>query len=340
MRLKFQFLRIGSLALFLAGTTAFAKTRSREKRPLPNSWNLIAQSLSGSMVPYQGKMETTSFLGSSNSISITSIRFAPPRFYRREVFGPDGKVRIIAILNEKEEWVYRRDAKEYWKMPAPAPLDAKKELSLLKANYQASAPVSSHAASRRAFKIELWSRKDHALSRVFWLNPKYGVILKTEVYDSKGRLKSRSAFKKIRFFVKKPVPKKWFTFTPPKKARSAQENLLTLKQSAQKKFGITPLTPSWLPFGYALEDIRALNHKGRVVIQEEFSDGINALSLFEYKDSGPVLTGQKIALKKRTAYLKRTSEGRVLCWKEGNLSLALISTLDQEKLIRVAESIP
>ncbi len=327
-------------ALLLMGTSSFAKTRSREKRPLPNSWDLIAESLSGSSVPYQGKMEATRFLNSTHTVSVTAIRFAPPYSYHREVFNSDGKVKEIAISNGKKEWVYRRDTKEYWEMPSPAPLDEKKELSTLKSNYEASPPVLSRAAGRRAFKIELRSRKDHALARVFWLDPKYGVILKTEIYNAKGRLKSKSAFKKIRFFVKKRVPAKWFMFNPPKKAHSAQEDLSLSRQNAQKEFGVAALSPSWLPFGYALQDIRTLNHQGHVVIQEEFSDGINALSLFEYKNSASAFTGEKIPLKKQTAYLKRTSEGRVLSWKEGPLTLVLISSMDQDKLIRIAESIP
>ncbi len=327
-------------SLSMMGTPVLAKAHTRKKRPLPNSWDLIAQSLSGSSVPYQGKMELTDFLNSSSSVSMTAIRFSPPHFYRREIFDGGGKVKEIAVSNGKEEWVYRRDTKEYWKMPAPAPLDAKKELTTLKSNYEASPPVRDRAADRRALKIKLFSRKDHAMARIFWLDPKYGVVLKTEIYDDKGRLKYKSGFKKIRFFVRKPVPAKWFALNIPKKARSAQETLGIEGQSAQKKFGFPPLNPSWLPFGYALQEIRTLDHQGRAVIQEEFSDGINALSLFEYKDTGSPFDGEKIPFLKGTAYLQHASEGKVLSWKEGPLRLVLISSLDTEKILRIAGSIP
>jgi outer membrane lipoprotein-sorting protein len=111
-------------------------------------------------------MELTASSHLSSGSFVTSIRFAPPHFYRREVFGSNGKVKEIAILNDKEEWIYRRDTKKYWKMPPTAPLDNKKELNTLKANYDVSSPKASHAAGRRAFKIKLFSKENHSLSRI------------------------------------------------------------------------------------------------------------------------------------------------------------------------------
>ncbi len=329
------------LTLLIVWTPLFLQARPPQKHIAPNSWDLIAQSLKGSPVPYQGKMESTALSHLSSGSFITSIRFAPPHFYRREVFGPNGKVKEIAILNDQEEWIYRRDTKKYWKMPPPEPLDDKKELNILKANYEVSSPEVSHAAGRRAFKIKIFSKENHSLSRILWLDPKYGVTLKTEVYDAFGRLKSKSAFEKIRFFVKKPVPSKWFAFKPPKKSHPAQESLDISLQSAQKKFGIAPLTPSWLPFGYALDHIRTLVHQGHPVIQEEFSDGINAISLFEYKDTGSKIRGEKTPLKNgATAYLTPASEAKTLTWEKKPLRLVLVSSLDARKLIRIASSIP
>ncbi len=329
------------LSFSILWTPLFLQARPPKKHIVPNSWELIARSLKGSPVPYQGKMELTTLSHLSSASFVTSIRFAPPHFYRREVFGPDGKVKEIAVLNDKEEWIYRRDTKKYWKMPPPDSLDDQKELETLKANYEVSSPKASHAAGRRAFSVKLFSKEKHSLSRIFWLDPKYGVILKTEIYDDSGRLKSKSSFERIRFFVKKPVPKKWFAFKPPKKSHPAQESLDISLQSAKKKFGIAPLTPSWLPFGYALDHIRTLNHQGRPVIQEEFSDGINAVSLFEYKDIGSKISGEKISLKNgATAYFTPTSEGKTLTWEKKPLRLVLVSSLATEKLIRIANSMP
>lgn len=330
---------ISALSLFL-GTAAFGKNHPK---PLPEPWTLIEKSLSGSPVPYRGKLTSTFTTSLSTKTSQTIVSFSPPDFYRREVLNSDGKIKGIAISNGKTEWVYNKNSDKYWAMPAQTPPDAKTEFQRLRDNYHARSLTFERAAGRRAIKIELRSKKNNALSRRLWLDPKYGVILQSQIFSANGHLFSETAFQKIRFFLKEPANPKWFLFHPPAKAIPAQNSLVQSLLKAKTQSQINPATPSWLPFGYALETIKPLSQKGQVIIQEEFSDGINAISLFEYpqsislKENGE--RGEKTPLALGYGRIRQTSEGEVLDWSRGNLRFVLVAPLEKETLVRIADSV-
>jgi outer membrane lipoprotein-sorting protein len=324
----------------LLASAVFGKSHPK---PLPNPWMLIEKSLSGSPYPYRGKLTTLFSAEPVAKTYQTVVSFSPPDLYRREILDSNGKVKEVAISNGQREWIYDKVSHKYWEMTAPSKPDEGKEIARLRANYQVVASGFERAAGRRAFKVELRSKKDHALARVLWFDPKYGVVLKSRIFNARNALVSETTFQKIRFFLKTPANPKWFSFQPPKKATPAKENLDASLEQAKARAKITPLTPSWLPFGYALEKVQALSQKGQIVIQEEFSDGINAISLFEYPKSTALKaegnSSEIISLSSGKGQIHWTSEGAVLDWSHGNLQLVLVGALEEEIILRIAESI-
>ncbi len=332
-----------ALALILTTFLSSAALGKPHSKPLPDSWTLIEKSLVGSPYPYRGKLTTVFSTGPTSKTYQTVVSFSPPNLYRREILNSEGKVKEVAISNGKSEWIYDKIAHQYWEMAAPENPDEGKELARLRANYQAVASGFERMGGRRAFKVELRSKKDQSLARVLWFDPKYGVVLKSRIFNARGTLISETTFQKIRFFLKKPANPKWFSFQPPKKATPAKKTLDALLEQARTRAKINPLTPSWLPFGYALEKVQALSQKGQAVIQEEFSDGINALSLFEYPEAATLAAeggaSEAVALTSGQGRIRQTSEGAVLDWSRGNLRLVLVGALEKEDLLRIANSV-
>jgi len=112
---------------------------------------------------------------------------------------------------------------------------------------------------------------------------------------------------------------------------------------AKSASGLEPKTPGWLPSGYVFESLKVLPQGRKNIIHYRFSDGINALSLFQCPPRARLDFGHKEGRRVRLASgfgtLAWTHEGHVLGWSSQGSKFVLISPLDSQTLRRVADSL-
>ena len=215
---------------------------------------------------------------------------------------------------------------------------------MLAANYEVTLSTGGRVARRAVWLLELRSRSDHSLRRRLWADKKRGLVLRSESYLPDGTLISGMRFKRVAF--SKPPDPALFAFSPPPGAavaRRLEPDYMELEE-AQEAAGLKASLPRWLPAGFAFESVDVMARGKKKLLHYRFSDGVNALSLFQCPPRARLDFGRKASRKVRlasgTGALAWTAEGPVLAWSRAGSKFVLVGLADPETLRRIAESLP
>ncbi|GEM_PF-1135928 len=175
-----------------------------------------------------------------------------------------------------------------------------------------------------------------ATTRRFWIDRGTGLRLKTEEYNKDGRLLSSSYYASLDL-------KPRFSdddFRPPADARLIREARRRFPNlPAAEKAGVRVRTPRWVPEGYTLRVVEVLRDGETTALR--YSNSIDAFSLSQF-NPGKVPDRLKKHLNEdgdSGSFLPFPRGQRGYVWRDGGTTFLLISTLSDEQVKRLAESI-
>jgi len=297
---------------------------------------------------YEGECEVQALSGGKTETRIVRVRFAPPDRYRREILDASGKTRMLVVSDGRQEWVYDVRRAAAWK-GAPADPDYKlqdpdEEVALIRRNYDLRMAGTESVAGRQAAVLEVVSRRSGKPARKLWVDED-GLVLQRRTFSEDGLESSWMKFTKVGTLPKAVG----FGFSPPDKVRVLvgrwQPDYMEIDE-AEAASGVKLRLPAWLPPGYAFESVNVMPFKGASLLHTRFSDGIDALSLFQYPRDARLRLGwsrlgrpKTLRLGGARARLVVTADGKVLEWRTESHRFVLIGPLSVESMRRMAESV-
>jgi outer membrane lipoprotein-sorting protein len=327
--------------LFLLALSSLAAPASAE-----DAERVLRRSLERPRSSYEGEIKVVT-RGEARTVL---VRHAPPGRWRREVVDASGKTLLVVVSDGKVEWVYdvrRASARKGEPMDADYKLmDPDEEYALLTRNYELRLAGKESVAGRSAVVLEALSRRSGKLARRLWVG-RDGLVLRRGAYAEDGSETSSMEFLRI-----EPLPKGQadFSFTPPPGVKTAesrwQPDFMDVDEAAAAS-GLKPRLPAWLPQGFVFESVNVMPYKGGSLLHIRFSDGVDALSLFQCPPGARLRLGwgsmgapQAMRVAGEKGRLAVSAEGKVLEWHKGTERFVLIGPLSTESMKRVAESVP
>ncbi len=160
-----------------------------------------------------------------------------------------------------------------------------------------------------------------------WIDRQYYVPLKTQLFDSRGNVKSSAFYTAINF---RPQYKAgMFDFEPPSECSVRTTYQLPKRMAqrdAEKAAGFRAALPRYLPPGYRFlkNQVAVLHQGGKVILWLPFSNGADTFSIFQGTHG---------------AAAPPPTEGRSLTWKLGNHSFVLVGSICAAEMKRVRDSV-
>jgi len=311
-----------------------------------DSEDLLKLSLSRPAAAYSGEMRVSA----RGQIRTIRVSHAPPDRWRREALDSEGKPLLIIVSDGRTQWTYdvRRSLVRKGEPADPdyKLMDPDEELALLMRNYELKLSGKEPVAGRSASVLEVSSRITGKPARRLWIG-KDGLILRRIAYGEDGAETSSMEFVRIG-----PLPKGQadFSFVAPPGVRVVESrwkpDFMDLEEAADAS-GLEPRLPAWLPQGFVFESVNVMPFKSGSILHLRFTDGADALSLFQcppkarlrlgWRSMGPPKTVRVAGEKARLAL---SAEGKVLDWRRGGQRFVLIGPLSAEAMRKVAESVP
>jgi negative regulator of sigma E activity len=336
------------IELILAAALWPAECRSEPAARAPGAEDLLRLSLAPRREAYEGEaaVETRS-IGKTETRTVR-VAVSPPGF-RREVFDESGRLRLLVVSDGAVEWIYDPVRKLAWKgEPADADyklLDPDEEYGLLRRNYDFRVLGREAVAGRQGWVLEGVRRDSGRTAMKLWIDGN-GFLLRREAFGRDGAAASSMRFSFLRPLAEKP---EGFAFVPPAGVRQLsarwRPDFMDL-QEASSASGLKPRLPRWLPQGFVLESVNVIPRKASPVLHIRFSDGAEAVSLFQYPAKSRLRlgyerlgSGRRVRVGKAWASLWAVPEGKILSWSAGE-RFVLVGSLSSASLRRMAESVP
>lgn len=310
---------------------------------------LLEESMDPPAVAYEGRLEAVERRGKKEERRLVAVRYAPPHSYRRETLDRFGVPELTVLSDGQTEWTYDRRVATAWRGAPPERergwADPDEERALLADNYTAVLEGSEEVAGRACRVLAVRPRRGGPPVQRLWLDADRSLVLQRVVYDAGGEEISRMRFQTVTYDpAAKPSE---FRFRPPAgvrvvKARPAPD-ALELEEAA-KATDLAPRPPAWVPPGYVFESVALLPYHGATILHYRWSDGVDALSLFQASSRvkvKPAPGGEPRPEKVGTADARLTlnADGRSLEWSSDG-RFVLVGRLPLEDLRRVAASVP
>lgn len=333
------------LAALLALPAAAAPAAPAEEDAL----TLLEDSLDPPHTAYEGRLEAVERVGQKEERRLLAVRYAPPHHYRRETLDRFGIPEQTVVSDGKVEWTYDRRVGTAWR-GAPAErergwADPDEERALLADNYTAVLEGDETVAGRPCRVLAVRPRRGGPPVQRLWRDAERGLVLQRVVYDPGGEEVSRMRFQTVTYDP--PQKASDFRFRPPagvKVVRSRPAPDALELEEAAKATDLAPRPPAWVPPGYVFESVALLPYRGATILHYRWSDGVDALSLFQAPKRvsvKPAAGGAPRAEKVGAADARLTlgPDGRSLEWAADG-RFVLVGRLSLEDLRRVAASVP
>ena len=335
-----------SLDLLLAAALLLGAPASAAPKVPPGANEILWGSLEGPSSGYEGRVLVTVFASGKGTSREMLVRYLPPSRYRREILGAKGSAAQVVVSDGKTERIYDRARNRVWEGEPADPyfkrLGPDEEFALLSSNYEVSIGTASPVAGRPAWRLDLRSRADGSLRRSLWVDRERGLVLRSLERSPDGSPVSETRFLKVSFPARQDEG--LFAFDPPagaKVSKRLEPDYMAVEEA--KEAGVEPRLPAWLPSGYVFESLDLLPKGKKKVVHYRFSDGVNALSLFQCPPRSRLALGPKGGEKVRVGagkgVLAWAPEGAILSWSSGKTRFFLVGRLPAESLRRVAESV-
>ena len=218
------------------------------------------------------------------------------------------------------------------------------DIALLDGNYRAVRTASDSIANRAVDVVDLVSRFTGERAMRLWIDTQTYIVLAKEAYHSDGSLAWRTRFDDIRYTD--DIPQAIFTAAVPQGFETVHGRSYSQTAklpSAMPDPGFKPITPKYLPDGFALTGaaVSVINEVRNLHVL--YSDGIRTLSVFEnatnrIADFGS-MHSQSTSFEGHDAKYVRDGPTTLLAWRERGLAFTLVGDLDLKEMLRIATSV-
>jgi hypothetical protein len=250
----------------------------------------------------------------------------------------------VVVENGSHRWFYSARHHAWrpvsWRPPEP-------RLDLLLRNYRVLPGPIETVAGRQALLVLVEPRFPGNPRKHAWLDLATGITLRAELYDSAGHLVSRSEF--LRFHPEPSLPASLFS-VPDASAKMTDagedRQVVEGKRLARPNPGVWRLTsgasegaprlsfepalPRYLPRGYVLDRLTRGRADGSEVVWALFTDGLNTLSLVQWRGPREPPDGGRERF---------WGPGDRLRWSIGPINAMLAGDLAAVELKRIAGSL-
>ncbi|PIE28985.1 hypothetical protein CSA57_11020 [candidate division KSB3 bacterium] len=179
-----------------------------------------------------------------------------------------------------------------------------------------------------------------------WLEREHGLIVRTEVYDTKGNLALLSAFSELTFQPK--LSKKSFIMKVPKgtTVRKSVEKYFHTVEEAQEETGFPIVEPEYISQGFKLASVIQSPSKRGEKVQLSYLDGISSISIFEEKHADA--RNENASDDSKEVSINQSIKGtfhdhgllKILRWRLGqDFSITLVGEVADSELLKIAASL-
>ena len=335
--------------LFLLPPPVAAAAAAARAPEAEDALALLDESLDPPAAAYEGRLEVVEARGGGTERRLLAVRYAPPGHYRRETLDRFGLPELTVLSDGQTEWTYDRRVGTAWRGPAlerdRAWADPDEERALLADNYAVTLEGVETVAGRECRVLAVRPRRGGPPVQRLWRDADRGLVLQRVVYAPGGAEVSRMRFQTVSYETSLKAAD--FRFRPPAgvrvvKARPAPD-ALELDEAA-KASDLVPRPAQWVPPGYVFESVALLPYRGATILHYRWSDGVDALSLFQAPPRVTVKPPPGGAPRKEKvgpadARLTLTQDGSALEWAADG-RFVLVGRLALDDLRRVAASVP
>jgi negative regulator of sigma E activity len=222
------------------------------------------------------------------------------------------------------------------------------KLDLAQRNYDLRFVGREKVADLPCLVVELVPKFKENPKRRLWIHPPTRLPLRMERYDPDGALRVRIAFTEVQ--IDRPLPLLIFDTTLPQGWQltevSAQRQPINVAE-AMRVLGFALLLPTWVPPGYVLDGVFALQDRQWKVAHIVYTDGISVISLFEHPaPKERPREGDQPRSEKEAPHPRMGPPPMVRMFPQqwvrrniGGLRIVLVGEASREWLERIAESL-
>ncbi|MDE2290471.1 MAG: hypothetical protein KGL53_00195, partial [Elusimicrobia bacterium] len=248
--------------------------------------SLLRETLDPPPASYSGQLTVTTREGGRESTRWITVEYAPPSSYRREVLDRYGSPELITVSDGRTQWVYDRRSGRAWR-GVPAGDDAglsdpDEELDLLTDNYDVRRAATDTVAGLPCQELVVAPKRGGPPVQRLCVDGEDGLVLRRVVYDADGKESTRVRFERVD--THPSLRPEDFRLRPPAGTRVLRRrpapDALELGEAARMT-AMTPRPAAWVPPGYVFESVSLLPYRGATILHFRWSDGVDALSLFQ-----------------------------------------------------------
>lgn len=253
-----------------------------------------------------------------------------PANLRIVVLAPESQRGKLCLTTGRDHWEYTPATGRVVHAQLPPPdqviTTRLRELESLAARMRMQYVGVESMAGRTSHVVKVYTTRGVPVKKA-WVDAQHYVELKTQRFDSHGRVKSSAYYTRIDF--NPTFAPGLFEFEPPAgasviEARRPSERLGL--EEAEQRAGFAAVLPGYLPPGYEFESDRTtvIEVNGKPTIWLPFSNGADTFSLFERRAVGDCVA---------------VEHGPSITWQEGGYCFTLMGTLSAGEALKVRASV-
>jgi len=258
-----------------------------------------------------------------------SVYEKAPGKLRMTVVAPEDQRGRLCVSDGTVEWQYSPDRQRAVRRQLPPPEYIRQrrlaDLENLTRGMNIHYLGTETIAGRRAHVVCVCTRGGSPLKKT-WVDTEYFVALKTQRFDTQGRVKLSMYYTAINF--QPTYTAGMFEFTPPAGCTVHEASDLPERMplaEAERRAGYRAVLPGYLPPGYSFKSdaVAVIPLQGKLMLWLSFSNGADSFSIFQRP--------RGVRLEPRQVY-------HALDWSSGNYAFTLVGQLSRTEMIKVRDS--
>lgn len=291
-----------------------------------------------SRVPLSGVMRTTSYL-QGGEISSEVVVYRKAGMTRYEYRSPE--LRGLVLIDRGNTLIRvdpnTRTATVETVHRSPATVE------LVLRNYQAVLAGQEQLLGRQTDVVTLQPKQGSGPSRKLWIDRATGVVLRTEQYNSAGKLVSRSLFLSLDWKASPAdslfaIPEGWRQVNAPLQSEQHWE-----KEELSRRLRFTIREPGYVPPGFVLDGFHlVVRPNAQPSAHIRYVDGLNSISIFEHRcppgRGRGFQWGRRMGRRGNCEFFT-SNEGNVLVKEVGGIRFIVVGDLPESELQKVIDSL-
>jgi outer membrane lipoprotein-sorting protein len=291
-----------------------------------------------SRVSLSGVMRTTSTV-QATEISSEVVVYRKAGMTRYEYRSPE--LRGLVLIDKGDTLIRldpaTRTATVETVHRSPATVD------LVLKNYRAELSGQERLLGRQTDVITLKPQQRSGPTRKLWIDRATGVVLRTEQYNSSGKLVSRSFYSSVDWKASPPdslftVPEGWRQVVAPVQTERHWE-----KEDLSRRLGFTIREPGYVPPGFVLDGFHlVVRPNAQPSAHIRYVDGLNSISIFEHRcppgGGRGFQWGRRMGRRGNCEFFT-SNEGNVLVKEVGGIRFIVVGDLPENELQKVIDTL-